>query len=319
MSAASKPHRIDTHHHIFPPRYLAKERERIVGVAPTYAKEMLEWTPQASLDVMDAGGIATAVTSISTPGVWFGDAKASRQLARDCNDYAAQIARDHKGRFGVFAALPLPDVDGSLREIEYAFDVLKADGIGLVTSYGDKWPGEPAFAPVFDELDRRRAVVYFHPTAPHCCTDLMPGVPPAALEFVFDTTRAIISLLYSGTFLRCANLRFIFSHAGGTLPMIAHRISNQTKRRKDYAEKFPSGVMHEFQKLYYDIVSAAHPVPFEAIRQIAGISHLLYGSDFPFWHPDVTAAGLAGLKLSADDLRAIERDNALALLPSLAI
>jgi 6-methylsalicylate decarboxylase len=219
----------------------------------------------------------------------------------------------------VFAALPLPDVDGSLGEIEYAFSVLKVDGIGLLTSYGDKWPGDPAFAPVFHELNRRRAVVYFHPTVADCCTNLMPGVPPAALEFVFDTTRAIISLLYNGVFSRFPDIRFIFSHAGGTLPMVAPRIVGQTRNRPDLQPKMPNGVMHELKRLYYDVVSATHPLQFNAIRDICGIQHLLYGSDYPFWHPQVTVDGLAALNLAATDRRAIERDNALTLLPKLAI
>ncbi len=313
------PFRIDTHHHILPPRYLEKERDRIVGVAPHFAKQMTEWTPQVSLDAMDAAGVQTAVTSISAPGIWFGDAAASRALARDCNDYAARLAQDHKGRFGVFAALPLPDVDGSLREIEYAYSSLKVDGIGLLTSYGDKWPGDPAFMPVFHELNRRRAVVYFHPTVADCCTNLMPDVPPAALEFVFDTTRAIISLLYNGVFSRYPNIRFIFSHAGGTLPMVAPRIVGQTRKREDLQPKMPNGVMHELKRHYYDVVSATHPLQFNAIRDICGIEHLLYGSDYPFWRPQVTTDGLAALNLDPVDLRAIERDNALTLLPRLAV
>jgi len=312
-----QPRRIDTHHHIFPPRYMAKERDRILGVAHRLAAQLLEWTPSKAIEAMDRGGVATAVTSISSPGIWFGDAAASRQLARECNEFAAQMVRDHKGRFGVFAALPLPDVDGSLREIEYTLDVLRADGIGLMTNYAQTWPGDPRFGPVFDELDRRKAVVYFHPTAADCCTNLLPDIPPATIEFPFDTTRAITSLLYSGTLSRCPHIRFIFSHGGGTLPMLAHRLAGLTRVRKDLLERLPNGVMHEFTKLYYDVVSVASPVPFNAVRQFAGISQLLYGTDFPYWPADTTASGLADLGLSPSDLQAIERDNALALLPRL--
>jgi predicted TIM-barrel fold metal-dependent hydrolase len=266
---------------------------------------------------MDRAGIATAVSSISTPGIWFGDAAAARRLARECNEYAARLAGDHKRRFGMFAALPLPDVDASLREIEYALDVLGADGVGLMTNYDDRWPGEPAWAPVFDELERRRAVVYFHPTAAKACTNLLPGLPPATLEFPFDTTRAITSLLLSGTFSRCPHVRFIFSHGGGALPMLAGRLAGFLSVRTDLAARVPNGVLPELRKLYYDVVGVANPVAFGAVRQLAGISQLLFGTDYPFFPPDRTVNGLAELGLGPGDLRAIERDNALALLPRL--
>ena len=228
MTVDMPPHRIDVHHHIIPPRFKASERERIVAIEPHYSNQMFDWTPERSIEVMDAAGVEMAITSLSIPGAWYGDVEASRLIVRDSNDYAAQMARDHRGRFGVFATLALPDVDGCLREIDYAYDKLRVDGFGILSNYDDKWPGDPAFAPIFDELNRRHAVVYLHPIVPHCCSNLMPDVASATLEFPFDTTRAIISLLYSGTFSRCRNMRFVFAHAGGTLPMIAHRIARQT-------------------------------------------------------------------------------------------
>ncbi|OGA02772.1 MAG: hypothetical protein A3I00_01565 [Betaproteobacteria bacterium RIFCSPLOWO2_02_FULL_64_12] len=312
-----QPHRIDTHHHIIPPKYLARARDQVLGVAHVHAPKLINWTPAMALEAMDQGGVATAVTSISSPGVWFGDDAAGREIARDCNEFAAGMASDHKGRFGVFAALPLPDVDGSLREIEYSFDVLKVDGIGLMTNYGDTWPGNARFAPVFDELNRRKAVIYFHPTAPGFCTGLLPEIPPPTIEFPFDTTRAILTLLYAGTFSRCPDIRFIFSHAGGALPMLAYRIAAVTGTRKELLARLPNGVMHELKKLYYDVVNASNPISFNAIRQLVGIPQLLYGSDFPFWSPQSTAAALAELGLSPGELRSVERDNALALFPRL--
>ncbi len=203
-----EPHRIDVHHHILPPDYVAAVGDDRIGPL-ILAGRTPEWTPAMSVEAMDRHGVATAVTSISAPGLWFGDDEESARLARLCNEYAAGIRRDHPGRFGMFASLPLPDVDASLAEIEHALDTFEADGIGLLTSYGDRYPGDPAFAPVFDELDRRGAVVYFHPTdAP--CSQCLPEIPAATLDFPFDTTRAVVSLLYSGTFARCRNVRFIF-------------------------------------------------------------------------------------------------------------
>lgn len=313
----STPHRIDTHHHIIPPPYLAKERDKVLGVAHGLKQQLLDWTPARAIEEMDRNGIATAVTSISSPGVWFGDVAHSRGIARDCNEYAAQMVRDYKGRFGVFAALPLPDVEGSLKEIDYAYGTLKVDGIGLMTNYVDKWPGDEAFAPVFDELNRRKAVVYFHPTATTCCSNLLPGVPPPTIEFPHDTSRTIVSLLYSGTFHRCPDIRFIFSHGGGTLPMLVHRLGGLLRVRPDLVAKLPNGIPYELRRHYYDVVGVANSISFGAVKAMAGISQLLFGSDYPFWASEVTVKSVVELGLSAGDLSAIERDNALRMMPQL--
>jgi 6-methylsalicylate decarboxylase len=311
-------HRVDTHHHIVPPKFFAEERDRILAAGMGRNEGVLAWTPGRAVEAMDSAAIATAVTSMSTPGVWFGDVAQSRRLARECNEFAAGMARDYPGRFGVFATLGLPDIDGSLREIEHAFDVLKADGIGLLTNYDDVWPGDPRFAPIFDELERRQAVVYFHPTAAKCCANLLPVVTPAVIEFAFDTTRAIVSLLFSGTLARCPHIRFLFSHGGGTLPMLAGRIAATARNRKDLAEVAPNGVMQEFKKLYYDTVSVFDPTGFNALKQLAGTARMLSGSDYPYWPTETNYSALAAQDLTPDELRAIERGNALTLLPQLA-
>ena len=308
------PHRIDTHHHVYPPAYLAQERERIQKTTHALFARLLEWTPARALEVMDKNGIATAIASISAPGIWFGDAVAARRTARECNEYCARLATDHKGRFGQFAAIPLPDVESSLHEIEYAFDVLKADGIALMTNYDDRWPGDPAFAPVFGELNRRKAVVYFHPTAASFLASVIPGVPAPTIEFPFDTTRAIVSLLFGGTLSRCPDIRFIFSHGGGALPMVAGRIVGVAKNRKDLADRVPTGVMHELGRLYLDVVGISSRSCFEAARDLVGPSRLLFGTDYPFWAPETAVSGLSDLKLDPKDLAAVERDNARPLL-----
>jgi predicted TIM-barrel fold metal-dependent hydrolase len=312
--APSTAYRIDTHHHILPPTYLAEERERILEAAGPATAGVLDWSPARALEELDKNDVMLAVTSISTPGIWFGDNERGRWLARQCNEFGANMTRDHAGRFGMFAALPLPDIEGSLREIEYALDVLKLDGVGLMTNYRDRWPGDAAFAPVFDELNRRKAVVYFHPTAATCIPTI-PEVSASMIEFPTDTTRAITSLLFSGTLSRCPDIRFVFSHGGGTLPMIVMRIIGSLKlpALATVAARIPRGPLHEIQRLYYDIASVTNAISFGALTELLPISQLLFGSDFPYWPISRTVDGLNGIGLNAADIRAIECENALRL------
>jgi len=311
------PHRIDTHNHPYPPAYIAKTGDVLKHTTHAFYDRLTKWQPSQTIEAMDKSGIAVSVLSISTPSVWLGDARASRIFARECNDDAAKMQADYKGRFGHFAALPLPDTDGCLKEIEYVFDALKADGIALTTNYADKYPGDGAFAAVFDELNRRNAVVYFHPTAASFAFNVVPNIPPPTIEFPFDTTRAITSLLFGGTLHRCPNIKWIFSHGGGALGMVANRLAGLAKNRPELSARVPNGVMHELSKLYVDVVGVTTPGALRAVLDIVPMSHLLFGSDYPFWAPETTIDGLAGLKLSAADLHAIERDNALKLLPGL--
>ncbi len=308
-------HRIDVHHHILPPDYVSTVGDDRIGPLILSGKTP-EWTPEMSIAAMDRNGIATSITSISAPGLWFGDTDETRRLCRDCNDYADRLRRDFPGRFGMFANLPLPDVDASMAEIPYALDTLQADGIGLLTSYGDRYPGDPEFAPVFDELNRRGAVVYFHPTNAPCNT-CQPEIPAATLDFPFDTTRAIVSLLFGGTFARCQNIRFIFSHAGGTVPFIAERIG-RLGARPGFKEAVPNGVVPELARLYYDTALSANWLAFRSLLELVTPDHVLFGSDYPF-APEPTMVGtikgLIDMDLGADILQGIERDNALALFP----
>ena len=180
----------------------------------------------------------------------------------------------------MFAALPLPDVDGSLAEIEYAFDALGADGAYLQTSYDDKWPGDPAFAPVFDELNRRKAIVFVHPTEPCCCANLIPGIPSNVIEFVFDTTRAITSFLVNGTFARCPDIRFIFCHSGGTMPVLAARINGFFQARSALASRVPNGVLYELKKLNYDIANATNTSSLAALMNLGANDSNFMGQRF---------------------------------------
>ncbi len=313
----STPHRIDVHHHFLPPEHMAREARRVQKAHALPRAELLSWSPQRALDIMDRNGIATAIASISTPGVWYGDGHEAPGVARDWNDYAAEQMSANPGRFGLFAAIPLPATDAALREIEHALDTLGADGIALVTNYDGKYPGDPAFAEVFEELNRRKALVYFHPTVPGYGSDTVPGLMPQVVEFAFETTRAIVSLLANGVLTRLADIRWIFSHAGGAIPMLAGRLSH-TLGRPPFTERLPNGPRAELAKLHYDVAGASSTGAMAALRDLAPATQILYGSDSPFVRAEAGLADLSRTPFSADELRLIERDNALRLMPRLA-
>ena len=312
---------IDIHHHYYPAEIVDGWQDYLTRhgngkLTPAVA----QWTPKSSLDEMDKSGVATSILSLaSIPGVWFGlDSPGMRRLSRLCNEYAAKMVEDYPGRYGLFASLPMPDIDGSLKEIEHAFDTLKADGINLSTSFGDKWPGNPAYKPVFEELNRRKAVVFFHPYAPNCCARLDTGVPDGVLENPYDTGRAITSLLYSGSLARLRDIRWLFSHGGGVMPMLAGRVSYFAQSRKDIREFAPDGVVAELRRLYYDTANAAWPVSLSALLEMVPISRVVFGTDFPYLPTTLQVAELDNSGLSAEKLTAIQRENATRLIPRLS-
>jgi predicted TIM-barrel fold metal-dependent hydrolase len=311
---SATPGRIDVHHHYLPPGYIELARKYVAKTSPAMAGVFgAPWTPERSIEEMDRHGIATAIVSISAPGVSFDDAATAARQARLVNDYGAGMRRDHPGRFGFFASLPLPDIDRSLAEIAYALDELHADGIGLMTSYVDRWPGHPSFAPIFDELNRRKAIVYFHPTTAACCGNLQSELHAGFLEFPFDSTRAIASLLYSGTFTRCPDIRFIFSHGGGALGAVHSRLLAQAAQPA-FASKFPRGALYELQKLYYDVASVTNKPSFAALEALIPHSQLMLGTDFPLGPPmAIGMKELGELGLAPDVLAQIERGNAQQL------
>lgn len=314
--AVGRPGMIDVHHHLVPPFYLTENLERITGsgggqINPAW----LSWKPERALEAMDQSGVATSVLSLTSPGVWFGDPQAARKTARRVNEYAADLARNHPTRFGLFAAVPLPDQEGSLREIEYAFDVLKADGIGLLTSYDNKWLGDEAYMPVLEELNRRKAVVFVHPTVPFCCRTLLPDISPIMTEIPQDTTRAVVNLLFTGTFSRFKDIRFIFTHAGGNVAMVYGRMSHYGP--KNFADKVPNGIDYELKRLHYDIAGTTYRPAIAALTSLVPTSQILLGTDNPFVPLGDTTRGMKQLGWSEADLRAIGRENALALMPRL--
>ncbi|MDW3684498.1 amidohydrolase family protein [Cupriavidus sp. CV2] len=310
---------IDVHHHLVPPGYLTKvpSDDAVPGASATPRRALEEWSVEHSIDQMDRSGVGTSILSISNPGIWFGDTTKARRLARDSNEYAATLVAAYPKRFGMFAALPLPDVEGSLREIEYALDVLKADGIGLYTSYGNKWLGDPAFDPIFAELNRRKALVNTHPTTADCCRNVQAAVSPNVVEYQTDTTRAIAGILASGTASRFPDVRIIFSHAGGTMPFLIERFVGWAKSPA-IAKQLPKGLNHELERFYYDTAQTSNNVAMGALKALVPTSQILFGTDYPFRTVVDHVRNLAECGVFNEaQLAAIGRGNALALFPRL--
>ena len=213
---------IDVHFHYLSPEYREKMIDAVGGWPDGFAAPQLERGGYARDDGAD--GIATGMFSVSSPGVHFGNDAKARLMARSVNEFAARTIAEHRGRFGGFASLPLPDVDGALERFAYALDTLKLDGIVMLTNFNGVYLGDNRLDPVFDELNRRGAVVFIHPTSPICWQQSALGYPRPMIEFTFDSTRAVVNLIFSGTTARCPKVRFIVPHAGGTLPFLARRI-----------------------------------------------------------------------------------------------
>lgn len=318
LAHAQSRGRIDVHHHIFPREVMEVQEKLNPAWGRLRTPEPLKiWTPQAMLADMDANDIAAVVASNPGPGAWYGDEDGARRIMRVWNEFAATTKADHPRRFGFFAMIALPDVEGSLAEIAYAFDVLKADGVALYTSYDGVYPGEKKFAPIFAELNRRSAAVFFHPLVAKCCSNVVPGVPTNAYELPFDTTRAIASLLFSGTLAQSRNIRFIFSHAGGALPALAGRIDMLTKDNKRLREATPNGVEAELKRLFVDTAGAGTAGAMAAALSVLPPSQILYGSDFPYLSHADNLTLLKDRGLSADLTSKIDRLNAQALFPNL--
>lgn len=311
--------RIDIHFHAVPEFF--KEAAASAGRFPTIASGFPQWSASLALEVMDRNGIATVITSISQPGVHFGDDQAARLLARRCNDDAAGNIAKWPNRFGAFATVPLPDVEGACSEIIRSLDVLKLDGVCLLASYGDKILGDPLFEPVLEVLNERAAVVFLHPNFPASSRGLGWSLPGFLTEFPFDTTRAATNLIFSGATRRYPRIRFILAHAGGTLPYLAWRLSLAPLIDRRFEGFDGPGILGEVARFWFDTAQSAGAPVLAALQEIAEPERILFGSDWPYCPEPViavTAAALDNSKvLQGTQATHIARRNALALFPRL--
>ena len=299
--------KIDVHHHVAPDFWLS-----LPGGTKDEGRVFHGWSPAHAIEELDRDGVATAYASLTVAGGRFGDPETTRKLTRRCNEYMAQLRRDYPGRFGMFALLPMPDIDGTLAEIAYAYDELEADGIGLLTSYDEAWLGDPYFDPVFEELNRRKAVVFTHPTSNAACTHRQDWLGPAPIEYATDTTRAIAEYILRGASQRYPHVRLIFSHAGGTMPYLIQRFINQGNGK--FKAVVPNGFLAEAQKLYYDTAQVPAPGTMLALKTIIPESNIVFGSDYPYrtcgWTADLLTSGAV---FDASALQAVFHDNAARL------
>jgi len=309
---------IDTHSHMYPPQYLKMQHdfENARKMRPNAGVN--SWSVSKLVELMDQNGVRTSVMSFaSTPGLWFdGGPEAAHKAATEGREFAAKMRQDHPGRFGVFAPLSMMNVDVTLKEIAHAYDEIKADGINLQTNYGDKWLGDAMYKPVLEELNRRRAVIYVHPLVAACCGRLSVGTFPAVIEVPHDTTRTMTSLLLSGSFARYRDIKWIFSHAGGTMPMMAGRIDSFYGKHPKVKEFAPDGIFAELARLHYDTANATSVPAMAALMKLAPVSQITYGTDYPYF-PHDQFKELDKLGLSAADVQAIGSGNATRLLPRL--
>jgi predicted TIM-barrel fold metal-dependent hydrolase len=315
--------RVDVHHHFFPPR--AKD---MYGPLPA----IQDYSPDRSLEEMDRAGIETAVLSLPAS---LGDNAAQMRLdavafAREANEYAARAASEHDGRFRFFAFLPMPDLDATLLEIEYALDSLGASGVGLLTNYGNRWLGHTEFRPVFDELNRRQALVYAHPQDAPCCRGLVENSLPQTVEWNTNTSRAIWSLINDGQerpgttvpttsmATRYSDVRFAWSHAGGTLLGLVGRFLGGERGPSIDLTSTPTvgSRLYHLRRFYYDTAGSTNAIQMPALASLVGASQIVFGSDFPFLSSEETVEALHASGLDSADLALIERDNALRALMS---
>lgn len=305
--ASSARNIIDVHAHYQPPA--------IRGL--NMPGPMNAWDLQKQIEDMDVAGVTRAMLSVTTPGVPV-TGEQGRRIARESNEYAAKLATDHGRRFGFFTCVPIDDIDAALKEVAHGFDVLKAQGVGLLTSYSGRWLGDAQFDPLFAELERRKAIVYVHPTNAACCTRLIPEVADTIIEYGTDTTRAIASYVFRGAARRFPNVRMIWSHSAGTMPYLIERFDGADRSAAVRAQA-PDGFRASIGRFWYDVAQASNPVSTRALRSVVPMERIVFGTDYPFRTSLEHVKGLeTGKVFKRQELTAIYRGNVSQRLSELA-
>lgn len=310
--------RIDPHFHLIPPFYA--DAVYAAGSGPAIGRYP-DWSPELAIEIMDRFDIAAAVTSLAQPGVGFCPPAEAKALARRCNDYAAELNGRWPKRFGAFGTVPMGDVAGAVDEIVYALDALKFSGVSLFASYDGKFLGDPAFDPVMAALDERSAVVFVHPgTHPTNKLIQLPW-PGFMVEYLFDTTRAVVNLVFGGALVRYPRIRFILPHAGGLVPYFSWRLSVSPMIDARLEQISRDEVFARLKLFWYDNALSPGEQTWGCLETVADPGQIVFGSDWPFANARVTAEAIKtyeALDLSAVQRHAIDRGNALKLFPQFA-
>jgi len=280
--------RIDVHAHFLPEAY--RGELLAAGLSVVDGMPLPTWDAAGHVDLMDRLGIATSLLSVSSPGVDFSDLATARRVARQVNDDGRRVVEEHPGRFGLFGSLPLMDVGAAVAELDHCYDDLDVDGVVLLTHTGDRYLGDPELEPLFDELDRRRARVFVHPTSPVCWEPVSFGRTRAMVEFLFDTSRAVVNMVLNGTVARHPDIELIVPHAGATLPVLADRVAAFAFVLQDLDPA--TDVYRDLGRLHFDLAGFPVPRQLDAVLALTTADHLHYGSDFPFT-PDAVVGMLA--------------------------
>lgn len=308
---------IDVHQHLVPPAWRSA-MEAMIGAGTAWPPPP-HWSASAAVAFMDDGGIDTGILSVTAPGVVLNGSTAAdaQTLAIAVNDQTAEVVKDRPDRFGFFASLPLPDVDGAIAEAARAFDELSADGVVLQSNVHGRYLGDPSFEPLWAELNERSAVVHIHPNQPPL--PALAGTPFPLADFVFDTTRSALDLVLRGVPRRYPRMRMILSHGGGFLPYAAHRFAALAPEQVD-PNLTTTDLLADLRWFYMDTALAASPTSWPALRAFAAPGHVLYGSDWPFAPPHVSAYFDTHLEAvsSPDELSEVSRGAAQRLFPRLA-
>ena len=298
---------VDVHHHIVPPAFVA--------YMPDLPDWVRAWRPEKSIEDMDRNGVSAGIASLNSPGLTTAKPEVARAVSRGCNEYAAKLVQDYPGRFGMLAAIAPLDTDGALNEIAYALDVLRADGIGLMTSYGNSYLASTKFTPLFEELNRRKATLFVHPQIPEVGPNLDPPLSPVFLEMPYDTARAILGMIIAGSFTRYPDITFIFNHGGGGLPVLHRRLDLTFRGDPKLRDRFPDGVMAQLRNVHFDTVNVLNPPNFALLRQLVAMDKLLFGTDYPGFSAVENVVPLRALPVA--DATAIAQDNPYRLFPEL--
>lgn len=304
--------RIDVHSHFIPDFY--RDAVYTAGMAPASGR-FPDWSPQLALDMMEQHEIDVSIISLAQPGVQFCEPAEARRLVRCCNEFAAEVSARTPKRIAAFAAVPTSNMDEAVEEVVFAYDDLKMVGVTLFASYGQKFLGDAVFDPLMKELNDRDAVVFVHPALHPSSKSLDLPWPGFVMEYLFDTTRAAVNLVYSGTLDRYPRIRFILPHAGGVMPYFAWRLSISPILDQRMPDLSPTVVMEKLRRFWFDNALSPEKRTIATLNEVAGPDRLVFGSDWPFVRSALDLAIRAHETNESQQRAAIDRANALALFP----